>query len=363
MRNYISKNPFIKRIITILLLAMVLFLLMLLAGHPALVERYYSQGFYKIVCWIFHPVFNLFPFSVGDLLYIAVIVILIVAIVRMVKLLVKKQFKKVGLQLLGWVISIQVAIGCFYLFWGLNYFRPSAADRLNLRDTTFTTTDLKAVTKLLIDSANACRARVTAADLAQSNSAIYQTAVNAVKALSADSVNFRAFQPGIKPSMITFLLNYIGTSGYYNPFTSEAQINYAMPVFNRPFVACHEMSHQVGYGAEDEADFAGFIIAIKSKDRLLRYSGYHLAVDEFMHTLRRRDTVAHKELKAMISKQVHQDFVAERAYWMAYETQLSWISSIFYDNFLKANNQPRGLATYNRMVLLVMAWEKCSLVH
>jgi hypothetical protein len=48
---------------------------------------------------------------------------------------------------------------------------------------------------------------------------------------------------------------------------------------------------------------------------------------------------------------------------MAYETQLSWISSIFYDNFLKANNQPRGLATYNRMVLLVMAWEKCSLVH
>lgn len=363
MRNYFSKSPLLKRILAILVLALAIFLLMLLAGHPALVERYYSQGFYKIVCWIFHPVFNLFPFSVGDLLYSAVIVVLIVAIARMIKLLFKKQFKKAGMHLLGWIISFQVTIVAFYLFWGMNYFRPSAADRLNLRDTTFTTADLKAVTKLLIDSANTCRARVTAADLAQSNSVIYQAAVNAVNALSADSVNFRAFHPAIKPSMITFLMNYIGTSGYYNPFTSEAQINYAMPIFNRPFVACHEMSHQVGYGAEDEADFAGFIIGIKSKDRLLRYSAYHLAVDEFMHTLRRRDTVAHKELKAMISKQVHQDFVTERAYWIAYETQLSWISSIFYDNFLKANNQPHGLGTYNQMVLLVMAWEKGSLVH
>jgi hypothetical protein len=245
----------------------------------------------------------------------------------------------------------------------MNYFRPSAAYRLNLRDTAFTTADLKSVTKLLIDSANNCRSRVTAADLAQSNSTIYQTAVNAVKSMSADSANFYAFHPGIKPSMISFLMNYLGTSGYYNPFTSEAQINYQMPVFNRPFVACHEMSHQIGYGAEDEADFAGFIIGIRSKDPLLRYSAYHLAVDEFMHSLRRRDTVAHKELKAMISKQVHQDFVTERTYWINYENELSAISSIFYDNFLKVNNQPQGLDTYNRMVLLVMAWERRNWVH
>lgn len=363
MRNHISKNPLLKRIIVILLLALTTFILMQLASHPALVERYYSNGFYKFICWIFHPVLNLFPFSVGDLLYIAVIVALIWGIVRIIKLLFKKQFKIAGMHFLGWIIGVQVAVLIFYLFWGMNYFRPSAAERLNLRDTSFTTADLKGVTKLLIDSANTCRARITAADLTQGNSAIYQTAVNAVSSLSADSVNFRAFHPGVKPSMISFLMNYMGTSGYYNPFTTEAQINYEMPVFNRPFVACHEMSHQVGYGAEDEADFAGFIIGIKSRDRLLRYSAYHLAVDEFMHTLRRRDTVAHKELRAMISKDVHQDFVTERAYWLAYENKLSAISSIFYDNFLKANNQPQGLGTYNRMVLLVMAWEKKQWVH
>ncbi len=363
MRNYVSKYPVLKKTIAIVLLAMAIFMLMEFANHPSLVERFYSNGFYKVICWLLHPIFNLFPFSVGDLLYAAVIIAIIWGIIRLGRHLIKGQFKIAGMQLLGWIIGLQVGILAFYLLWGMNYFRPSAAKRLNLRDTSFTTADLKAVTKLLIDSANACRARVTAKDLAQSNSTIYKTAEQAVSALSADSANFRAFHPGIKPSMITFLMNYMGTSGYYNPFTTEAQINYQMPVFNRPFVACHEMSHQIGYGAEDEADFAGFIIGIRSKDRLLRYSAYHLAVDEFMHTLRRRDTTAHKELKAMVSNAVHQDFVIERAYWMAYENQLSAISSIFYDNFLKANNQPQGLQTYNRMVLLVMAWEKSSLVH
>jgi hypothetical protein len=358
MRNHLGKKTLLKRLIAILVLALAIFMLMLLADHPALVEKYYSAGFYKLVCWVLHPVLNLFPFSVGDLLYVVIIVSLIFAVVRLIKLLFKKQFKAAGIFLLGWIIGIQAGVLAFYLFWGMNYFRPSAADRLHLRDTAFTTADLKAVTKILIDSANSCRGRVTAADLAQGNNAIYETAVNAVKRLSADSGNFYAFHPGIKPSMISFLMNYLGTSGYYNPFTSEAQINYQMPVFNRPFVACHEMAHQLGYGAEDEADFAGFIIGIQSTDRLLRYSAYHLAVDEFMHSLRRRDTVAHKELKAMISTQVHQDFVTERTYWINYENKLGAVSSIFYDNFLKANNQPQGLDTYNRMVLLVMAWER-----
>lgn len=358
MRQYISRHPLLKRLIAILLLALAIFMLMLLADHPAIIERYYSRGFYVFIGWLFHPVLNIFPFSLGDLLYISVVIYLIYAFIRLIKLLFKKEFKSAGMLFTGCIIGVQVGLLAFYLFWGMNYFRPSAAQRLNLRDTSFTTADLKAVTKLLIDSANTTRARVTAADMAQSNSTIYQTAVKAVSALSADSVNFRAFHPDIKPSLLTPLLNYIGTSGYYNPFTSEAQINYQMPVFNRPFVACHEMSHQMGYGAEDEADFSGFIVAVRSKDRLLRYSAYHLAVQEFMHSLGRRDTVAFKELKKTISKDVHQDYVTERDYWMSYENKLSAISSIFYDGFLKANNQPQGLETYNRMVLLVMAWSR-----
>ncbi|MEN0052257.1 MAG: DUF3810 domain-containing protein [Mucilaginibacter sp.] len=363
MRYSITQKPVLKRIIALLLLALAIFMLMQLAGYPELVERYYSRGFYIFICYVLHPVLNLFPFSVGDLLYITVIAYLIYKIVMLIRLLFKKQFKQAGMLLLGMVIGVQIGILAFYLFWGMNYFRPSAAQRLNLRDTSFTTADLKAVTQLLIDSVNASRARVTSADMAQSNSAIYEAAEQAVKKLSVDSVNFRAYHPDIKPSLLTAFLNYIGTSGYYNPFTSEAQINYQMPVFNRPFVACHEMSHQMGYGAEDEADFAGFTVSINSSNRLLRYSAYHLAVSEFMYSLGRRDTVAYKALKATISKEVRHDYAIERNYWLLYQNKLSAISSVFYDNFLKANNQPQGLDTYNRMVLLVMASERKNWAH
>lgn len=355
MQNIRADKKVKARLITISALALAIYLLMVFADHPLLIERYYSKGFYPFICHMLHPVFNLFPFSVGDILYIMVIAYLCYALIRFIKLAFKKEFKRAGIFLLGIVIGIQSAVLIFYLFWGMNYFRPSAGERLNLRDTNYTTAALKAVTAMLIDSANECRARVTPIDLAQSNAVIYQTAVRAVNRLSHDSVNFRTYHPHVKSSILTPLLNYIGTSGYYNPFTSEAQINYQMPVFDRPVVACHEMSHQMGYGAEDEADFAGFLAGIGSSDRLLRYSAYHLAVDEFMHALRYRDTSANNELKRRVSLAVHNDFKTERLYWLSFQSKAGILSSIFYDKFLKANNQPHGLDTYNRMILLVMA--------
>jgi len=355
MLNSDSKQTLKTKVVTIAVLAVFIVALMLFADHAYAVERFFSEGFYPVMSYILHPVLGLFPFSIGDVMYLLVIGYLIYALCRFIKLLFKKEWIRCLLLTLAMVVKVQAAIMIFYLFWGMNYFRPSAGERLNLRDTSYTTVDLKTVTTMLIDSANATRARLTTSDLATDNSTIYQTAKAAVSKLSADSVKFRTYFPSVKPSILTPLLNYIGTSGYFNPFTGEAQVNYEMPVFNRPVVACHEMSHQMGYGPEDEADFAGFLAGIGSKDRLLRYSAYHLAVDEFMHALYYRDSLANKELKPRVSKAVHQDFVNERKYWIAYQNKAEVITSIFYDRFLKVNNQPQGLDTYNRMILLVMA--------
>jgi len=350
-----GRKKLIIRIIAIVVLEIIILLLMELANYPQLIERYYSEGIYPVVCKVLHPVFNLFPFSIGDLFYIVVSGYLLYAVFRLIKLAFKKQFKQAGMFLLALVIGVQTAILVFYLFWGMNYFRPGAGERLNLRDTSYTTANLIKVTNMLIDSANATRARVTPADLQQNNDSIYHTAIAAVKKLSADSVNFRTYYPDIKPSLLTPLMNYLGTSGYYDPFTGEAQMNYQMPLVNRPFVACHELSHQVGFATEDEANFGGFIAGINSRDRLLRYSAYNLAVEECMYALFFRDSLEFKKLKPRLSLPVHNDYKAERLYWQKYESRLNRISGIFYDHFLKHNNQPQGLATYNRMVLLVMA--------
>jgi hypothetical protein len=91
---------------------------------------------------------------------------------------------------------------------------------------------------------------------------------------------------------------------------------------------------------------------------LLRYSAYQLAVGEFMRALRFRDSTQSKALRPRLSPAVISDFKAERKYWLSYQSKVDVISSFFYDKFLKANNQPQGLSTYNRMVLLVMALYK-----
>ncbi len=355
MKSYFAGKPLLKRVAVILALALAVYLLMLLAGHPQAVEKYYSQGLYPVICFILHPVLNIFPFSLGDVVYVAVVAYLIYAAIRLIKLLFRKRFLQAGLLITGVIIGIQTGLLLFYVFWGMNYFRPSSAERLNLKESKFTTIELQAVTAILIDSANATRARVTRADLQQSNDTIYTTAINAVRQLGGTSANFKTYSPRIKPSLLTPLLNYIGTSGYYNPFTTEAQLNYQQPVFVRPFVACHEMSHQMGYGAEDEANFVGYLAATRSTDRLLRYSAYQLAVREFMFSLYLADSLLNRELKKRISPQVKADFKQERQYWLAYQNKANVITGIFYDNFLKANNQPQGLDTYNRMVTLVMA--------
>lgn len=358
MAKRLNKAPIRSRLITIAILTFAICLLMFIAGYPDFVERYYTHGFYRAVCFVFHPVLNLFPFSIGDIIYILVIGYLVYAAIKLIMLLIKKQWRTAGIFTLGLIIGIQVFSLCFYLLWGMNYYRPSAAERFDLPDSGYTTADLKSVTAMLIDSANNCRRRVTAADLQQSNKTIYATAVNAVLSLSVTSDNFYTFKPHIKPSLLTPLMNYMGTSGYYNPFTTEAQMDYDLPVFIKPFVACHEMSHQMGFGPEDEANFGGFIAGTQSKDRLLRYSAYYLGVQEFMFALRRQDSLARKELRKNISPEVLNDFKTERQFWLSYESKLGVLSSIFYDDFLKANNQPQGLNTYNQMVRLVMGWYK-----
>lgn len=345
-----------KNLLIAVALGLLIILLVNLNAFPHFINQFYSEGLYRAISFILHLLLGWLPFSFGDILYIAVIAILLYAVAHLAGLLFKKRFKPAAIYLLKVIIGFESAIVLFYLCWGLNYFRPSAAERLTLQDTSYTLNDVKAITKMLVDSVNESRSALTPADLSQHNNAIYKSAVNAIDSLSKTSTQFKTFMPGVKPSIISLLLNYLSTSGYYNPFTGEAQINWQMPVFDRPFTACHEMSHQMGFGREDEANFVGYLAGIHSTDRLLKYSAYYEGATEFLHYLRRRDTMAHHALKAMLNNAVRQDLKTDSAYWEGYAGQIGLISGRFYDSFLKANNQPAGLRTYNRMIRLTMAW-------
>jgi len=348
-----GKNLVRNRIITIVILFLASLLVDWFESYPIAVEKYYSLGVYPWICRVLHPILNLFPFSVGDLVYMVAIGLIIYFFTRLIVLAFKKRFKQAGVLILGIIISVQSAVLAFYLLWGINYFR---VEPMRLPEGKYSTNLLISFTRLVIDSTNAARASVKPEDLKKDDKAISLISIKAVEALSKGFEQFPAYSPQVKSSLFTPIINYLGTSGYYNPFTTEAQVNYAMPEFLKPFVDCHEMSHQMGYGPEDEANFVGFLAGIKSNNRLLRYSAWHEILGECLIELMMRDETLEGKIKLLVSPAVHEDFIAERNFWSSYESKVDMISNIFYDNYLKANNQPQGLETYNRTIYWVMAW-------
>ncbi|WP_411273826.1 DUF3810 domain-containing protein [Daejeonella sp.] len=357
-RNNIQDSKLTYRLVAIACMLIVLILIFSLRFKPEIVEIYYSNGIFPIIRQGFQFLFNYVPFSTGDVLYIIIIVFLLLGIYKFILFLIRKQFGNAGLLFLGFVLQLEIAITIFYIAWALNYFRQPAQNRLNLQTYEYTAADLIKVTSLLIDSANLSRSSLKVSDFQVANEQIVGPAIKAMVGLSTFNPPLIAISPSAKISLLSPLLNYIGTSGYYNPFTGEAQFNSLMPVFTQPFIACHEMAHQMGFGAEDEANFAGFIAGKSSENNLLKYSAYYLASQEFMNEVWRTDSVTFIIIKNKISPAVIQDLEIERQYWTKYQGGAAKLSSVFYDNYLKANKQPEGLKTYNRMIKLSMAYYK-----
>ncbi|UEG52017.1 DUF3810 domain-containing protein [Mucilaginibacter daejeonensis] len=351
-----TKPLIIERLYLTGTLAMIMLLLFIAGEYPLFIERYYSNGLYRAISVALHFTLGWIPFSVGDVLYTAIIVIALYATISLIASLFKKRFARSLRLFINLVIGLQLFIIAFYILWGLNYSRPPASQLLNIPDSTYTTSALIGMTCTLIDSANACRARLNADDLSTTNKQIYDTAEAAIERSADIYPQFRSYYPAVKSSLFTPVINYLSTAGYFTPFTGEAQVNYQMPLHDRPVSACHEMAHQMGFAREDEANFVGYLAGIHSNDRSLRYSAYYLAMQEFIHQVRRRDSTASKQFKTHLSPAVLADLKADRAYWQRYDRQISRLSGIFYDNFLKVNKQPEGLRTYNRMIILTMGY-------
>ncbi len=330
-----------------------------LKSQPLLVEKYYSIGIYPQIRNGLQFIFNNITFSFGDILYLLLSIVLLISIFKFLRILFFQRRYLYGTNLaLNMIISLELLILIFYLFWGLNYFRQPAAERLKLSGQEYSKEELYKITGIFIDSANSIRRKINPEQWPQTDQELYSESAKAIKNLQPpyDAAIYPI--PVIKNSLIGMLMNYFGTAGYFNPFTGEAQINPRMPIYLKPFVACHETAHSMGYGAEDEANFIGFISASDSDNQMLRYSAYYLAAQEFMFETGRLDTVVFQTLKNRISEPFLADLKKERAYWEEYRGITRRFSSIFYDNYLKANKQPDGLKSYNRMILLTMAHYK-----
>jgi len=328
---------------------------------PDAVEHYYALGLYPVISKVQRILLGWLPFSVGDIFYALIIVWLINRLYKTIRRIIKKQTnKKYWLQALSQLGFIVLAVYVsFNLLWGLNYNRRGVAYQLGLKVERYSKDDLVHVMQQVVFRLNALDSpsRVNREALLRKRN-LFKGATSAYDQLARNVAQFTYSFSSVKPSLYSYLGNYLGYTGYYNPFSGEAQVNTTVPLFVQPFTTCHEIGHQLGYAKENEANFAGYLSARSSQDPLFRYSVYFDLYSYSRYYLYAQDSVTAKQLDAQLSPGIKTDYHELREFVKKYRNPMEEIIDHLYGQYLKANNQPGGKLTYNEVVAWLVAYYK-----
>lgn len=302
---------------------------------------------------------HFFPFSVGDWLYALVGLLIFIGLIRCLWLLFKSNDKRkllisIPFKLVRIVLYIYIV---FMLLWGLNYSRAGISSQLNIQPLPYSTEDVCNLSLKLIVELNKSRKQLDSFPQTDSSVAgIYDIAVQAYQKTALRYSFLRYKYPVIKGSLYTHWSSLIGFTGYYNPFTGEAQVRTDLPRILLPFIACHEAAHQIGYADESEASFVALIVSENTDNVYLRYSAL---IDLYRYTrleLFMRNTYPDGPEK--LSKGVKNDLMYIHDFFKREAFNQSETITNAYDMYLRANGLKKGMESYNDVVAWAINWYK-----
>jgi len=341
--------------LTLWLSALPLWLLVQYAKeNPSFTEQYYSQFLYPWVFKLHQWVFDLLPFSYGDVLYL----VFILFGVRLIKNKIKHWWIKPWSFIYDSVAGIILVLWIFHLSWGFNYYRESLSEQYNI-STKYSEDELTHGLNQLIKKANELHKELVSSD---------SLPVKATNSKSFFLNNTRVHHPTqpamtiesskVKKSLFSLPLSYMGYAGYLNPLTLESQVNSKMPTLNLVTTLLHETAHQMGYASEKEANFIAYRSAIKNDNPYIRYAGYTFALRYFYSELSKANEPKADELAKKINPGVLKNFREATEFWEKYDNPFEVIFDKTYDTYLKANGQSSGIKSYNEMVGLVINYHE-----
>lgn len=347
----------VKLIIALSLILQIL-LIKILANFPEFVETYYSNGIYQWISKLMHFAFGWIPFAVGDVLY----TIAGIYIIRWIYKNIKRLINDTVNFLLDILSAISIGYFAFHMLWAFNYYRLPLHASLNIEND-YTTEELVKFTEDLILHTNVIHEIIEKNDstkvvMPYSKRELIKLAPKGYKQLAKEYPHLAYWPSSLKRSLYSLPLTYMGFSGYLNPFTNEAQIDGLIPAYNYPTTTSHEIAHQMGYAAENEANFIGALAAMKHENIYFNYSGYSFALRHCLNDLYLRDPIKYEELLMTVNIGVLRNYEESRLFWESYEN----ISEVFFKNtysgFLKANNQKGGIESYSYVVALLVNYFK-----
>ena len=353
-----------NKILTIFLFVQI-GLVYLFSKFPNFIEKIYSNGIYLYLSSFFRTIFGWIPFSVGDIIYF----ILIILIIRFLIIIFRRKFKNKKQIFYQIFASFSIFYFFFYLFWGLNYSRPPITQSLQLKSNKpaiatdkYDIEKLKSLTNKLLYKIKNLQFELTGNDtlavvVPYSKKEIISKTKIGYQNLSTTFKQFQYKPNSLKKSLFSLPLTYMGFAGYFNPLTGEAQVDYLIPKINLPMTCSHEVAHQLGIASESEANFIGFLAASFHNDKYFQYSAHLTALNYALFDIYRIDQELYQKYILEIPLGVKKNMNETKEFWKKYQNPVEPLFKYFYDNYLKYNQQEDGLKSYNKMVDLLIAYD------
>ena len=299
------------------------------------------------------------PFSVAEVLVgifaASVLVYLTVAVIGVIRK--QRKLRRICLILLT-VLCIGLTVyAAFCALWGVYYYGDDFATQSGLDDSPIALEDLKAVTVYFTTLVNRYAEQVPRDE-------------NGVCAMDRDAILARSDQvyrnaeqlfpclegPDIRAKGVHFsrVVSYIDFTGFFFPFTAEANVNTDFPTSLFPSTVAHELAHQRGVAKEQEANFCAVLSSLTYGDPEYCYSACLLAYIHLSNALYDADRSTWSAIYSSLSEPVLRDLAANREYWKQFDTKVRKVYNTVYENFLYSYGQTLGLKSYGACVDLLV---------
>lgn len=303
--------------------------------------------------------FSAVPFSVTEWVILFLTALGVVLLVLLIVRLIRRRWVnayRTGMTILS-VSAAMFALFC--LWWGVLYYSDSFTEQAGLERRDISVQELETVTRYFAEQANAAGEHVECgedgvfradkSDLFRRSADIYGGAEQIFPCLAAPAVR-------AKPVLLSRLLSYIRYTGFFFPYTAEANLNADSPACLLPSTIAHELAHLRGVAREDEANFCAVVACLESGDEDYRYSGALLAYIYLGNALYRADYDAWREVYSTLSENVRADLRANNDYWARFETPAADVSEKVYESFLQTYGDDRGMQSYGACVDLLTVY-------
>ena len=354
MKNKEENTFSLKRLWVLILLPLAVIVISA-ARYSSGFRDFYVKHIYPVMSGSINFLFSMTGISVAQIIIIVFAALIVFYTLTMILGLIfsEHRLKRLFTYVVNMLCLASMIVFIFSITCGINYYRPSFAETEGIEVSGATRQELSDLLEDIVLRLNEARTEFDGRYRSFSENAVLSE--DCIKVLSEQYRSLSGDYGPPKPVSFFGWMSMTNITGFFFPFTYEANVNETIPKVSIPATMCHELAHLRGHMREDEANYIAYLACVKSGDPEFVYSGLMLAYSHTSSALYSEDPDLCRSILSGLSDEVKKDISDRNEYWKKYEGIVAEISDTVNDLYLKANDRPDGIKSYGKMVDLLIS--------